>query len=137
MISNLQITHDHQRRTKPKAASIGVSPILTESAYLEKDDVFIKLKTSPGGLTKTEAEERLIKHGPNAVAMEKQRGWLWRLFKATRNLPVILLAIPATVSFPTGCFCGGNWVSLMLVPGLAVPFLQESRAGASAAKLQA
>jgi hypothetical protein len=78
MISNLLIPPDHQPRTKPKAASIGVSPILTESAYLEKGDVFIKLKTSPGGLTKTEAEERLIKYGPNAVAMEKQRGWLWR-----------------------------------------------------------
>ena len=35
-----------------------------------------------GGLSKTDAEECLIKHGPNAVALEKQRGWLWRLFKA-------------------------------------------------------
>src|SRR5258708_13214965 len=114
MISNLQIQPDHQPRTKPKAASIGVSPILTESAYLEKDDVFIKLKTSPGGLTKTEAEERLIKHGPNAVAMEKQRGWLWRLFKATPNLLVILPAILATVSFATRDFCGGPVSTLSL-----------------------
>src|SRR6201997_2990356 len=101
MISNLQISPVHQPRTKPQAASIGVSPILTESAYLEKEDVFIKLKTSPGGLTKTEAEERLVKQGPNAVAMEKQRGWSWRLFKATRNLLVIFLAILATGSFAT------------------------------------
>jgi hypothetical protein len=57
MISNLQIPPDPQPRTKPKAASIGVSPILIESAYLETGDVFTKMKTSPGGLTKTEAEE--------------------------------------------------------------------------------
>jgi magnesium-transporting ATPase (P-type) len=137
MISNLQISPVHQPRTKPKAASIGVSPILTESAYLEKEDVFIKLKTSPGGLTKTEAEERLVKQGPNAVAMEKQRGWLWRLFKATRNLLVILLAILATVSFATGDFSGGTVMTLMLMLGVALRFVQESRADAAAAKLKA
>jgi P-type Mg2+ transporter len=137
MISNLQISPVHQPRTKPKAASIGVSPILTESAYLEKEDVFIKLKTSPGGLTKTEAEERLVKQGPNAVAMEKQRGWLWRLFTATRNLLVILLAILATVSFATGDFSGGTVMTLMLMLGVALRFVQESRADAAAAKLKA
>src|SRR6201993_4477920 len=137
MISNLQIPPDPQLRTKPKAASIGVSPILTESAYLEKGDVFTKMKTSPGGLTKTEAEERLVKQGPNAVAMEKQRGWLWRLFKATRKLLVILLAILATVSFATGDFSGGTVMTLMLMLGVAFRFVQESRADAAAAKLKA
>jgi P-type Mg2+ transporter len=137
MISNLQIPPDPQLRTKPKAASIAVSPILMESAYLEKGDVFTKMKTSPGGLTKTDAEERLIKHGPNAVALEKQRSWLWRLFKATRNLLVILLAILATVSFATGDFSGGTVMTLMLMLGVALRFVQESRADAAAAKLKA
>jgi Mg2+-importing ATPase len=137
MTSNPQISPDHQPRPKPKAAPIGVSPILTESAYLEKGDVFTKLKTLPGGLTKTDAEERLIKHGPNAVAPEKQRGWLWRLFKATRNLLVILLAILATVSFATGDFSGGTVMTLMLMLGVALRFVQESRADAAAAKLEA
>src|SRR3981081_3151321 len=137
MISNLQISPQHQSTAKPKAASIGVSPILTESAYLEKSDVLTKFKTSPGGLTKTEAEERLIEHGPNAVALEKQRGWLWRLFKATRNLLGILLAILATVSFATGDVSGGAVMTLMLMLGVALRFVQESRADAAAAKLKA
>ena len=47
-------------------------------------------------------------YGPNAVATEKQGGWLWRLFKASRNLLVILLAVLATVSFATGDFSGGT-----------------------------
>jgi hypothetical protein len=97
MISNIQISPPRQSAAKLRVASIGVSPMVTESAYLEKSGVFTKFKTSPAGLTKAEAEERLIEHGPNAVALEKQRGWLWRLFKATRNLLVILLAILATV----------------------------------------
>src|SRR6201998_4608438 len=129
MISNLQIPPDHQPRTKPKAASVGVSPILMESAYLEKGDVFSKMKTSPGGLTKIDAEERLIKHGPNAVALEQQRGWLWRLFKAARNLLVILLAILATVSFATGDFSGGTVMTLMLTLGVALRFFPEWREG--------
>src|SRR6201982_3957124 len=137
MISNLQIPPDPQLRTKPKAASIALSPILRESAYLEKGDVFTKMKTSPDGLTKTDAKERLIKHGPNAVAMEKQRGWLWRLCKATRNLLVILFAILATVSFATGDFSGGTVMTLMLMLGVALRFVQESRADAAAAKLKA
>lgn len=104
MISNLQ-KPAHQRTTaKPKANSIGVSPILSELAYVENTDVFTKLKTSPDGLSRAAAEARMVEYGPNAVAIEKQRGWLWRLFKAARNLLVILLAILATVSFATGDF---------------------------------
>jgi P-type Mg2+ transporter len=137
MISNLQISPQHQPTAKPKAASIGVSPFLTESAYLEKSEVLDKFKTSLRGLTKTEAEKRLIEHGPNAVALEKQRGWLWRLFKATRNLLVILLAILATVSFATGDFSGGTVMTLMLILGVALRFVQESRADAAAEKLKA
>src|ERR1700746_3553136 len=136
MISNIQISPPPQPAAKPKAASIGVSPMLTESAYLEKSDVFTKFKTSPTGLTKAEAEERLIKHVPNAVAMEKQRGWLWRLFRATRNLLVILLAILATVSFATRDFSGGTVMTLMVILGVALRFVQESRADAAAAKLR-
>src|SRR5260370_41236864 len=79
----------------------------------------------------------MIEYGPNAVAMEKQRGWLWRLFKATRNLLVILLAILATVSFATGDFSGGTVMTLMLMLGVALRFVQESRADAAAAKLKA
>src|SRR6202047_1021413 len=137
MISDLQISPQRQPTAKPKAASIGVSPFLTESAYLEKSEVLDKFKTSLRGLTKTEAEKRLIEHGPNAVALEKQRGWLWRLFKATRNLLVILLGILATVSFATGDFSGGTVMTLMLILGVALRFVQESRGDAAAANLKA
>src|SRR5260221_10922602 len=114
MISNLQISPKHQPTAKPKAASIGVSPFLTESAYLENSEVLDKFKTSLRGLTKTEAEKSLIQHGPNAVALETQRGWLWRIFKAARNSPVILLAHLANVSFANREFIAGNLLILIL-----------------------
>jgi P-type Mg2+ transporter len=129
MISNLQIP-PHQRTTaKGKAVSIGVAPILMELACADNTKVFTKLKTSPGGLSsvlsRVMAEARMAEYGPNAVAMEKQRGWLWRLFKATQSLLVILLAILATVSFATGDFSGGIVMTLMLVLGVALRFVQE------------
>src|SRR5260221_2109357 len=108
MISNLQISPKHQPTAKPKAASIGVSPFLTESAYLENSEVLDKFKTSLRGLTKTEAEKRLIKHGPNAVALETQRGWLWRPFKETRHRPVFLFGFLVTASLANGRFCSGR-----------------------------
>jgi Cation transporter/ATPase, N-terminus len=89
MISNLQ-KPSHQRTTaKPKANPIGVSPILTELAYVENTDVFTKLKTSLDGLSRAVAEARKVEYGPNAVAIKKKRAWLWRVSKAARNLLVI------------------------------------------------
>jgi P-type Mg2+ transporter len=137
MISNLQKPPQQGVAAKPKTRSIGVSPILTELAHIEKADVFTKLKTSLDGLSRTEAESRRAQYGPNAVATEKQGGWLWRLFKASRNLLVILLAVLATVSFATGDLSGGTVMTLMLVLGVVLRFVQESRADAAAAKLKA
>src|SRR6185295_10124762 len=137
MTANIQEPPHHSEPAKPKSNSIGVAPILLELARLEKTDVFTKLKTSLNGLSQAAAEARMLEHGPNAVAMETQRGWLWRLFKATRNLLVILLAVLAVLSFATGDLSGGIVMTLMLVLGVALRFVQESRADAAAAKLKA
>src|SRR5271157_3966390 len=137
MISSLNKPPRQSMAAKPKASSISVSPILMELAYAENTDVFTKLKTSSNGLAGAEVDARMGEYGPNDVAIEKQGGWLSRLFKATRNLLVILLAILATVSFATGDFSGGTVMTLMLMLGVALRFVQESRADAAAAKLKA
>jgi Mg2+-importing ATPase len=71
------------------------------------------------------------------VVAEKQRGWLWRLFTAARNLLVILLTVLATISFATGDYRAGTVILLMVVLGVSLRFVQESRADAAAAKLKA
>jgi Mg2+-importing ATPase len=137
MFSNLQQSPHPRTTTKPKGNSIRVSPILAELARLEIPEVLATLKTSQNGLTQADAEERLVKHGLNVIAAEKQRGWLWRLFTATRNLLVILLLVLATISFATGDFRAGTVMMLMVILGVALRFVQESRADAAAAKLKA
>ena len=71
--------------------AIHFSPILAELARLEKSEVFTRMKTSPEGLSEADAKRRLAEAGPNVIASEKHRGWLWRLLTATRNPLVILL----------------------------------------------
>ena len=61
---------------KGQPAAIRVSPLLTDAAGKDADEVLRLLETSSAGLTQAEAEERLEQHGPNEVAQEKQRGWL-------------------------------------------------------------
>jgi Mg2+-importing ATPase len=89
------------------------------------------------GLTEEEACERLEVFGPNEVAQERKHGWLERLWLASRNPLVILLTLLAVVSFATGDFRAGTVMMLMVVLGVSLRFVQETKADNAAAKLKA
>ena len=123
---------------KSQAAAIRVSPQLAEAAGKDADEVLRLLETSPAGLTQAEAEERLEKHGPNEVASEKQRGWL----AAAADHHAQPAGDPAVAAgrgdvFVTGDSAGGSVMVLMVVLGVSLRFVQESRADLAAAKLKA
>ena len=122
---------------KPTDHSIQFSPILAEVAQLEKADVFVRMKSSPEGLSEEEAARRWAEVGANVVAAGRQHGWPWRLFNATRNPLVILLSVLATISFATGDVRAGIVVTLMVLLGVLLRFVQEARADAAAEKLKA
>jgi P-type Mg2+ transporter len=114
-----------------------VSDALRAAAIAEAAEVLRQLGGSPAGLTDDEAAERLSRHGPNEVAHEKQHGWLRRFYLAARNPLVILLTVLAILSFATDDFTGGAVMLLMVLLGLMLRFVQETRADAAAAKLKA
>jgi P-type Mg2+ transporter len=122
--------------TKP-GVRIGVSPVLAETARKSADEVYASLNTAPGGLSQAEAEERLARYGPNEIAREKRQTLLGRLWLASRNPLVILLTVLAAVSFATGDFRAGIVMLLMVVLGLSLRFVQETRADEAAEKLKA
>ena len=95
------------------------------------------MRTTPGGLTQAEAEERARTTGPNEVAQERRQGWPVRLLKIIRNPLVILLATLSAVSFATGDARAGTVMAAMVVLSVGLRFLQEARADAAAAKLKA
>jgi Mg2+-importing ATPase len=107
----------------------------------ETSAVLQRLGTSLSGLSEVEAATRLEEYGLNEVAREKKRGWLWRFYVAARNPLVILLTVLAIVTFATAQSSSDTilgWLMLaMVVLGLSLRFIQETKADNAAAKLKA
>jgi Mg2+-importing ATPase len=132
---------------KRKAPNVRLPSRLSDAARMEAPEALALLGTSMQGLTETEACERLAQFGPNEVSREKHNAWPGRLWHAVRNPLVILLSVLATITFwtakdpdpaTTNANLAGGWIMLaMVVLGVALRFIQESRADAAAAKLKA
>jgi len=123
------------------AAGIAVSPVLREVAEASPAAALERLQTTPAGLSAGQATERLEQYGPNTVAQERRHGQLRLLARALANPLVVLLMILATVAFAMAedwtDVGGGIIMSLMVVLGVVLRFVQESRAHTAAAKLKA
>ena len=115
--------------------------VLREAATQESAAVLQRFNTSAAGLSEAEVETRLQQYGPNEVAQEKKHSWLWRLWIAALNPLVILLSILAIITFATANeasdYIGGSLMLLMVVLGLSLRFIQETKADTAAAKLKA
>lgn len=122
-----------RRATKP----IGVSAALLETVSVDAASVIEKLGTSDSGLSEEEAARRLAIHGPNVVAEEARHTKIRLAGRACLNPLVILLIVLATVGFLTGDIRAGSVMLLMVVLGVVLRFVQESRADDAAAKLKA
>jgi Mg2+-importing ATPase len=126
----------------PKSlANQKASDAVRDAATQETSAVLQQLNTSPSGLSEAEAETRLAQFGPNEVGQEKKHDWLWRLWVAVRNPLVILLTVLAVVTFATAEDASdaiGGWVMVaMVVLGVSLRFIQETKADNAAAKLKA
>jgi Mg2+-importing ATPase len=110
---------------------------IRQAATREIAEVLEGLRASPDGLVSEDAAARLEQYGPNEVARERKHGWPQRLWVAVRNPLVILLSALATLAFATGDMRAGTVMLLMVLLGLSLRFVQESRADAAAAKLKA
>jgi Mg2+-importing ATPase len=135
---------NHLPRLKQAASSktaveqaIHFSPLLADIARMRPTEALARLASSPDGLSAEGAGARLAEVGPNVVAEKSHHGWPWRLLTAARNPLVILLTVLAAISFTTGDAKAGVVMSLMVVLGVMLRFVQEARADAAAEKLKA
>ncbi len=122
---------------KSKHPNIRVSPAVLDAACKDCEAVLQSLRTTPEGLTQSEAEDRARTAGPNEVAQERRQGWFGRLLKIIRNPLVILLGTLSAVSYSTGDARAGTVMAAMVVLSVTLRFVQEARADAAAAKLKA
>ena len=117
--------------------AVQISQKLVESAQVEVSSVLNKLNTNPNGLKHAEVEARLGEYGPNQVAKEKRRTWLMRLWDNIKNPLVILLITLGIISYLTGDLRGTIVILLMVILGIVLRYVQESRADQAAEKLKA
>jgi Mg2+-importing ATPase len=110
---------------------------LLEAARTREEDVIRLCASTPDGLTESEAVHRLATYGPNQISTQRPMGWPLRLLRTLRNPLVILLAVLAAISLATGDVRSAGVISLMVVLGVALRFVQEARADDAAAALRA
>ena len=122
---------------KQQAAKIQVSPLLIESSASKVEPLLVRFGTSLLGLTGEQAISLLEQYGPNVIAGEQSHSSLRLLRNAVLNPLVILLAIIGVVAFLTQDYNTAVIISLMVVLGLVLRFVQEYRADVAAAKLRA
>jgi Mg2+-importing ATPase len=119
------------------AAAIRVSPRLVQAAHQAAPEVLQMLQSRPAGLSQAEAQDRLEEYGPNAVTPEKRHTWIHLLGHALVNPLVVLLLALAIVSLVTGDRKAAAVISGMVVLGVALRLVQETRADTAAARLKA
>lgn len=123
--------------SKGKNQHIQVSPEVLAAARKDSEQLLRDLRTSLGGLTQGEAEERARTTGPNEVAQERKQGWPVRILKIIRNPLVILLTALSTISFLTGDARARSVMAGMVALSVGLRFWQEARADSAAQKLKA
>lgn len=131
----MNLPHITQRKLPHEATAL--TEQLLRLAGSENSDVLRDLKTSLSGLSEEEARRRLEETGPNAIGVEEGYGRLHLLGRALLNPLVVLLAALATISFATGDLRAGTVISIMVLLGVILRFVQEARANTAAAKLRA
>ena len=122
---------------KFQSNSIRFSQKVAVMAGKDITGVLSEMETNMTGLSEETAEERIEKYGYNEITHEKEHGWLWRLMLAAKNPLVILLLVLASVAFLTEDIRSGIVMVLMVILGVTLRFIQETKADTAAAKLKA
>jgi len=113
------------------------APRLLEVARLDASGACARLEASAGGLTADDAAARLAATGPNTIARERRRSAAVRLLANVRNPLVLLLSALALISYLTGDRRAMAVILLMVVLGVVLRFVQETRADHAAERLRA
>ncbi len=86
------------------------------------------LQTDIGGLSMSEASERLVTHGPNELPATKGRPAWQRFFAQFNNVLIYFLLIAATAAFVLGHHIDGGVIVAVVIVNAIVGFIQEGRA---------
>lgn len=111
-------------------------PSIGELIKLKPEDVFSYLKSSPDGLTESDASLRLEKFGPNEIAEIAKEPVYLKFLKQFTHFFAILLWIAALLSFVAGMPELGVAVVAVIVINGIFSFWQEYKAEKAAEELK-
>ena len=120
-----------------RGTGMHISKKLVDSAHAEVASILGQLNSTPDGLNQAEVEARLEQYGPNEVAKEKRRTWFLRLWDNVKKPLVILLAVLGVISYLTGDLRATIVILTMVILGIVLRYVQESRADKAAERLKA
>jgi Mg2+-importing ATPase len=99
------------------------------------DDLLLRLRSRPEGLSSVEAGLRLREHGPNRLKRPVVRGAL-QVFAAQFKSPLVLiLVVAAVISIATGELIDASIVLAIIAASAMLSFMQEYRAGRAVERL--
>jgi len=98
---------------------------------MTKEDVIKELGLSSDirkiGLTTAEAQERLIKYGPNQLTMKEKESIFVKIWNQVNNILVLILVIVAIISVVTAFVIPGdinptytNWIQVAIIAGVII-----------------
>jgi Mg2+-importing ATPase len=117
--------------------AIKVAQVMLDVSRLSAADALSSVKSRAEGLTADEAATRLAEVGPNRAAKDAGSSPWRRVAHAVANPLVVLLAVLAGLSFATGDLRAGTMMTVMIVLGVGLKLVQESRADGAVARLNA
>ncbi len=120
-----------------RSTGVQIPKKLVESARTDVNSILAQLDTTTNGLSQDVIAARLVQYGPNEVAREKRRTWLMRLWDNIKNPLVILLVLLGVISFLTGDIRATIVILTMVILGIILRYVQESRADNAAEQLKA
>ena len=138
----METKHKHSKLTQPASGHAGANEAnnfaqLLELARLDNAAILGETGARAEGLTHAEAKARIKKFGLNVFASEKrQSGWM-RLLSNAANPLVLLLSALGLLSFLTGDLRAAVVIFVMVILGVVLRHVQESRADKAAEKLKA
>ena len=110
---------------------------LLQVSNADSESVLRELDSRLSGLSQTEVEARLKQYGLNEIARDKRQSPLMRLLSNVMNPLVLLLTALGGLSYLTGDLRAAIVISVMVVLGVVLRFVQEMRADGAAEKLKA
>ncbi|MFA7664569.1 MAG: cation-transporting P-type ATPase [Burkholderiaceae bacterium] len=100
------------------------------------DEALRALASRTAGLDEAEAGRRLAQHGPNQLAVRRERGWLRRLLDQFHNVLLYVMLGAAVVTAALGHWIDTGVLMVAVVVNAIMGFIQEGKAESALAAIR-